>query len=259
MKRKISVVKIGGNIINDEQLLDSFLTNFSKIKNDKILIHGGGKIATQLSKRLGVETKMIEGRRVTSQDDLDNIVMVYAGLINKKIISKLQKMNCNAIGLTGADANSISAVKRSENPINYGWVGDVVSVNSDAINMFLKNGITPVFCAVSHDGMGQLLNTNADSIASEVAIKMSNDYETELIYCFEKKGVLLNVEDENSVIENINTSNYLKLKEEKIIENGMIPKLDNCFYALNNKVSKVIVGSIDSINKKCEMCTTLNL
>ena len=259
MKRKISVVKIGGNIINDGQLLDSFLTNFSKIKNDKILIHGGGKIATQLSKRLGVETKMIEGRRVTSQGDLDIIVMVYAGLINKKIISKLQKMNCNAIGLTGADANSISAVKRSENPINYGCVGDVVSVNSDAINMFLKNGIIPVFCAVSHDGMGQLLNTNADSIASEVAIKMSNDYETELIYCFEKKGVLLNVEDENSVIENINTSNYLKLKEEKINENGMIPKLDNCFYALNNKVSKVIVGSIDSINKESEMCTTLNL
>lgn len=259
MENKVSIVKIGGNIIENEQLLDEFLTNFSKIKNKKILIHGGGKAATQLSKRLGIETKMIEGRRITSQQDLDTIIMVYAGLINKKIISKLQQLNCNSVGLSGADANSVLADKRPIHPVDYGLVGDVISVNKEVITMFFKNNITPVFCAISYDGKGQLLNTNADTIASEIAIKMSEENETELIYCFEKKGVLLDKENENSVIENIDSATYTELKVKMIVDKGMIPKLDNCFYALKNKVSKVVVGNIDSISSQKEIHTTLIL
>lgn len=258
MKNKISIIKIGGNIINNEKKLDSFLADFAKIKTTKILIHGGGKIATQLNDKLGIKTIMNGGRRITSTENLDTVSMVYAGLINKKIVSKLQGNKCNALGLSGSDANCILAKKRPNYPIDYGWVGDVKAINSSTIKMFLSHGITPVFCAISHDGNGQLLNTNADTIAAEIAIAMSKYAATELIYCFEKKGVLLDVSNEHSIIKNINYKQYLALKENNTINEGMLPKIENCFNALNNKVGKVTIGHPSVINGN-EICTTLTL
>jgi acetylglutamate kinase len=242
MNNKISIVKIGGNIINDEEQLDTFLADFAKIKGPKILVHGGGVIATEFNERLGNETSMVNGRRVTSSEDLDMITMVYAGLLNKKIVSKLQGYNCNALGLTGADANSIIAVKRPAKPIDFGWVGDVKEVNGAAIDVFLQNHMTPVFCAVSHDGKGQLFNTNADTVATEIAIGMSAIYEAALVFCFEKKGVLRDVNDDESVIQQIDMTTYEELKSQGIISKGMLPKMENSFHALKNGVSKVIIG-----------------
>ena len=258
MTNKISIVKIGGNIIDDAEALDSFLADFANLKQAKVLIHGGGKVANRLNEKLGIETVMNEGRRITSAENLDTVTMVYAGLINKKIVSKLQGKECNAMGLSGSDANCILATKRPPEPIDFGEVGDVKSVNSSTIELFLSNGITPIFCAISHDGEGHLLNTNADTIASEIAIAMSGYYEVELIYCFEKKGVLEKVEDEGSIIQHIDTSKYEGLKETKKIHAGMLPKLENCFHALNNKVDKVIIGSANLINGT-ETGTTLTL
>jgi len=259
MKNKLQVVKIGGNIINDEQLLDKFLSDFAQLEGAKILVHGGGKLATELSKQLGVVTQMINGRRVTSDKDIDIVTMVYAGLINKKITAKLQGNHCNAIGLSGADANSIQASKRPASPTDYGWVGDIESVNNETIALFLENNITPVFCAISHDNKGQLLNTNADTISSEIAISMSENFEVTLIYCFEKQGVLKDVNDENSVISSINTEVYSALKKNKIIHEGMLPKMENCFHALANNVSKVKIGNINMINNTNSLYTTLTL
>ncbi|MCH2223343.1 MAG: acetylglutamate kinase [Crocinitomicaceae bacterium] len=258
MKSKISIVKIGGNIIDDPYALKTFISDFAKIKHPKILIHGGGKIANRLNEELGIKTVMNEGRRITSAKNLDTVIMVYAGLINKRIVSALQGQECNAIGLSGADANCIQASKRSVHPVDFGWVGDVKSINQSTINLFLREGITPVFCAISHDGNGQLLNTNADTIASEIAISMSNDYDTELIYCFEKSGVLQNVNDDDSIIQKINTKKYLELKTKRIINKGMLPKMENCFHALNNNVSKVIIGNSSVINND-EKCSILTL
>ena len=179
-KEKISILKIRGNIIANEEKLTAFLTLFSKIKGPKILVHGGGKSATQFSQKLGVETKMMNGRRITDKDSLDVITMVYAGLINKNIVANLQRLNCDAIGMSGADAGSILSVKRPVKDIDFGWVGDVISVNAKTINRLLSSEITPVFCAITHDGKGQLLNTNADTIAAELAIGLSEIYESHL-------------------------------------------------------------------------------
>lgn len=258
MKNKIAIIKIGGNIIDDEKTLNAFLIDFAKIDCAKILIHGGGKTASKLNEKLGIKTAMNEGRRITSTKNLDTVTMVYAGLINKKIVSKLQGNNCNALGLSGSDANCILATKRPTTPIDFGWVGDVKSINSSTINLFLSNRITPVFSAISHDGNGQLLNTNADTVAAEIAIAMSAFYETELIYCFEKKGVLQDVNDEDSVIPTINSEKYETLKEQKIINEGMLPKLENCFHALNNNVNTVIIGNTKVINNG-KTYTTLTL
>lgn len=258
MKNKLSIIKIGGHIIDDDKALQAFLSDFAKIKQAKILIHGGGKIANRLNDKLGITTVMNEGRRITSAENLETVTMVYSGLINKKIVSLLQSKNCNALGLSGVDANCILASKRPTTPIDYGWVGDIKSINHTTINLFLTKDITPVFCAISHDGKGQLLNTNADTVAAEIAIAMSKNYDTELIYCFEKKGILENINDETSIIRNINTATYRTLKTEKIINEGMLPKMENCFHALNHQVSKVIIGNPQAINNY-EMCTTLTL
>ena len=258
MKNKISIIKIGGNIINSEKTLDEFLAGFAQIKHAKILVHGGGKIASRINEELGIKTVMHQGRRITSSENLDTVTMVYAGLINKKIVSQLQANNCNALGLSGSDANCILATKRPTTPIDFGWVGDIKSINSSVINTFVSNGITPVFCAISHDGNGQLLNTNADTIASEIAIAMSEFYHTELIYCFEKRGVLEDINDENSLIRTINSERYIKLKEQKIIHEGMLPKLENCFHALNNKVNKTIIGNSKVITNN-RTCTSITL
>ncbi len=240
--KTLKVIKIGGNIIDSEDVLQTFLENFSKIKDSKILVHGGGKLATQLAGKMNVEVKMVNGRRITDKHTLDIITMVYAGKINKNIVAKLQAHQCNAIGFTGADGNSIVAEKRPVKTVDYGFAGDILKVNTNTLEILLNNNITPVFCAITHDRQGQLLNTNADTIASELAIAFANLYKTELYYCFEKNGVLQDVNDDDSVIENINTKTYKALIEQNIIADGMLPKLKNCIHAIQNKVHKVHIG-----------------
>ncbi|WP_339650898.1 acetylglutamate kinase [uncultured Maribacter sp.] len=259
MRDKLSVVKIGGNVIEDEKALDVFLTTFSKLEGLKILVHGGGKLATQLATKLGIESKLIDGRRITDKDTVDIITMVYGGLANKKIVAQLQSKNINAIGLSGADGNSIHAHKRPVKDIDYGFVGDIESIDSDLLTNLLSINLTPIFCAISHDGNGQLLNTNADTIAAEIAIGMASIYETTLYYCFEKKGVLLDITDDDSVVKHINTPKYNELLADGIIADGMIPKLHNCFYALQNNVEKVCLGDVSMLNENAELFTTLKL
>jgi len=237
------VIKIGGNIIDDNAALDHFLEGFANIKSPKILVHGGGKLATQLANQMNVEVKMMNGRRITDQTTLDIISMVYAGKISKTIVAKLQANACNAIGFTGADGNAIVSVKRPIKDLDFGFVGDVVKVNTNTLELLLNNSITPVFCAITHDEKGQLLNTNADTIASELAIAFASLFKTELYYCFEKKGVLQDVNDDDSVIEHIDTNSYKDLKDEGIIAEGMLPKLDNCFHAIAHNVYKVCIGN----------------
>jgi len=257
--RKLKIIKIGGNVINDKQELESFLNDFSDVDTLKILVHGGGKRATELSATLGLETKMIGGRRVTDEASLEIVTMVYAGLLNKNIVAKLQANNCNAIGLTGADANMILAHKRIVKDIDYGFVGDVDRIEKDTLALLLNHKITPVFAAITHNKKGQLLNTNADTIASELAKGLSGIFDVELIYCFEKKGVLLNIEDDDSVIEEINKEKYESLKKDQIIAEGMLPKLENCFESLENGVKKVIIGKPELIRKSGIKHTSLTL
>ena len=199
-KEKLSIVKIGGNIIEDDTSLDAFLKLFSNLEGKKILVHGGGKSATAMASKLGIESKMVNGRRITDKETLEVITMVYGGLVNKNIAAKLQALQIDAIGLTGADINSIKSNKRQVTNIDYGFVGDVKEVASNSIDRLIKANFTPVFCAITHDGNGQLLNTNADTIASKVAIGMSKKYDTTIYYCFELNGVLRDINDQNSVI-----------------------------------------------------------
>ena len=259
MKSKLIVIKIGGNIINDKNALNGFLKDLSKREEKIILVHGGGKLATELSDQLGIPTQMIDGRRITSKENLDIVTMVYAGLINKKITAQLQAFGKNAIGLSGADANCIASNKRPTKPIDYGFVGDIKGVNSETIQYFLEKNLLPVFCAITHDVKGQLLNTNADTIAAEVAIAMSAIFETELIYCFEKKGVLANSEDDDSVILKINKENYKQLQNDGVIHSGMLPKMKNCFHALENNVHKVLIGDTQILQHSQTIFTTLTL
>ena len=244
---KVRIVKIGGNIINDPEALEGFLDSFSALNGSLILVHGGGKKATELAKAMQVETKMIGGRRVTDSQTLEIVTMVYAGLINKNIVASLQSKGVNAIGLTGADGNVIKAHKRIVKDIDYGFAGDIDKVDQDTLNGWLQQGLTPVFSAITHDKKGQLLNTNADTIAASLAKAIADLYEVELIYCFEKKGVLLDVSDDNSVIERIDSDYYAELKEEGIIAEGMLPKMHNCFDALKGGVSKVIIGQAEML------------
>jgi acetylglutamate kinase len=253
----LKVIKIGGNIIDNEVALKQFLSDFSKINGRKILVHGGGKLATKLAEQLNVEVQMTQGRRITDSDTLDIITMVYAGKINKNIVAELQKNSCNSIGFTGADGNSIVSEKRPIKEIDYGFVGDVKSVNTTVLDTLLKMNITPVFCAITHDEKGQLLNTNADTIASELAIAFAKKYQTELYYCFEKKGVLIDVENENSLIETINRDTYKELLDSKIITEGMLPKLNNCFNAIQQHVSKVCIGKAEMLSNPTSKFTTI--
>lgn len=259
MKQKLSIIKIGGNVIENKEELSKFLTLFAHLKGQKILVHGGGKLATQLAKKLGIEAKLIDGRRITDAENLEVITMTYAGLTNKNIVVQLQANKCNAIGLSGADGNAILAHKRPVTTIDYGFAGDVDAVNSELVSKLLKADLTPVFCAMTHDGKGQLLNTNADTIAAELAIGMSEHYETTLYYCFEKKGVLMDVENEDSVVEHINTEKYGELLKGGIIADGMLPKLENCFHALNKRVRKVCIGHSAMLSSKDELFTTITL
>ena len=254
------IIKIGGNIIDDETKLSSFLKSFASIKGKKILVHGGGKLATKLADKMGVQQQMIDGRRITDAETLKIVVMVYAGYINKNIVAKLQSNGCNAIGLSGADGNLIQAHKRQHATIDYGFVGDIDSVNIDLLKTFLDKGIAVVAAPITHDATGVLLNTNADTIAQEIATALGKLYQTELIYSFEKKGVLLDVNDENSVIPQINAAYYTELKEKQLIFAGMIPKLDNAFAALQKGVNKVIIGKAEELQQLIEgnAGTTIN-
>jgi len=259
MKQKLKIVKIGGNVINDQDALSSFLTDFSKIKEPKILVHGGGKKASEMMSGLGLKPKMLHGRRVTDIATLEIVTMVYAGLLNKNITAQLQKNNCNAIGLSGVDANTILAHKRIVKDIDYGFAGDVDQVNAGTIKIFIDNNLTPIFCAITHDKNGQLLNTNADTIAAEIAKGMSEDFEVELIYCFEKLGVLADVDNDATLIEKIDFILLNFLKKSNVISEGMLPKIDNCFDALQNGVAKVIIGKPEVISNKNLKHTTLVL
>jgi len=212
MNSRLYIIKIGGNIIDDEAKLSSFLKDFAKIEESKILVHGGGKLATRLAEKMGIEQKLVDGRRVTDAETLKIVTMVYGGYINKNIVAQLQANNCNAIGLSGADGNSILSHKRQNSPMDYGYVGDIDSINADFISSLLQNNITPVFSPITCDNEGQLLNTNADTIAQELARGLSNAFEVTLIYCFEKSGLLMNLNDEGSVIPVITPFYYEELK-----------------------------------------------
>jgi acetylglutamate kinase len=256
---EVRIIKIGGNIIDDSNELKQFLTDFSKIEGYKVLVHGGGKSATKMAQNIGLVPEMIDGRRITDAPMLDVAVMIYAGQINKNIVAQLQAHNTNAMGFSGADGNLIQSEKRNHPTIDYGFVGDVKSVNAPLLQTLLSNGITPVFCAITHDKNGQLLNTNADTIASELAIALSAVFDVTLNYCFEKPGVLYDSEDDTSVIATMNANLYSKLKSEKAIHSGMIPKLDNCFNSLSKGVQKIRIGHHSMFQNEDAICTAIEL
>ena len=249
MMEKVFVIKIGGNIIDDENKLSSFLKSFSAIDGKKILIHGGGKLATRLAEQMDIPQQLIDGRRITDAETLKVVTMVYAGYINKNIVAQLQSNNCNAIGVTGADANAVLAHKRIHPKLEYGFVGDVDSINVSFFRSLLQQGLVAVIAPISHDKKGQLLNTNADTIAQETAKALSNDFSVTLIYCFEKSGVLMDAENDNSVINKINSGYYSELKQKGIVHSGMIPKLDNAFAAIKSGVEKVIIGKAEELEQ----------
>ena len=256
---KLSIVKIGGNIIDDETSLNAFLKLFSNLEGKKILVHGGGKRATHIASKLGVESQMVNGRRITDADTLEVITMVYGGLVNKNVVAKLQALNTNAIGLTGADVNSIKSDKRPVKEIDFGFVGDVKQVAHESVDKLIQADFTPVFCAITHNGNGQLLNTNADTITSQVAIGMSELYETSIYYCFELNGVLEDINDKNSVVKHINTKTYQELLDQGVITDGMLPKLENCFDALRGGVSKINMGNTSMLTQENDNFTAITL
>jgi len=246
---KLFVIKIGGNVIDNEQNLSAFLSAFASIPGKKILIHGGGKIATKIGDQLGVASNYVNGRRITDDATIDIVTMVYGGTINKNIVASLQAKGCNAIGLTGADANLIPAVKRPVKEVDFGWVGDVDAsrIPVDNCRLFLDNGIIPVFAPLTHDSQGHILNTNADTIASSIAVALSAFYDVRLVYCFEKKGVLENVEDDNSVIRLITKEKYAQLLSEGKLFAGILPKIDNAFAAIDAGVKEVLIGDANDL------------
>jgi acetylglutamate kinase len=248
MMESLYVVKIGGNIIDDEQLLSSFLKKFAAIRNKKILVHGGGRLATRMAEKMGIPQQMIDGRRITDEETLKIVTMVYAGYINKNIVARLQSLQCNSLGITGADGNSILSHKREKAGIDYGFAGDIDQVDASWFNQLILNGQTLVVAPITHDGKGQLLNTNADTIAQEIAKALSAFFEVVLIYSFEKPGVLKDVENENSVIKKLHLGYYKELRETEKIFAGMIPKLDNAFKAIEAGVQKVIIGKGEELD-----------
>ena len=243
---KLYIIKIGGNIIDDENKLSSFLQVFASIDGRKILVHGGGKLATRVAESMGIPQELKDGRRITDAETLKVITMVYAGYINKNMVVKLQAAGCNAIGLTGADGNLVTAHKRNHPAVDYGFVGDVDEVNSSLFDLLLQQNLVPVIAPLTHD-RHSLLNTNADTIAQETAKAMSSFYEVSLIYCFEKRGVLSDASDDSSAIKKISPGYYTELKEKKAISAGMLPKLDNAFEALTAGVQHISIGHADDL------------
>lgn len=238
MKEKLTIVKVGGKIVEAPETLSVLLADFAKIEGRKILVHGGGRSATRMSERLGIPTKMVDGRRITDDDTLRVVTMVYGGLVNKTIVAMLQSEDINAVGLTGADMNIVRSDKRPVRAIDYGWVGDVRAVDGKAIATLVENGYCPVVAPLTHDGKGHLLNTNADTMAAAVAMEASKTYDVSLMFCFEKKGVL---DAEGNVITSITPALYKQLKADGTIADGMIPKLDNAFECIASGVTSVFI------------------
>lgn len=255
----LKVVKIGGNVVDNPEKLERFLKDFASVEGDKILVHGGGKIATTISKALGIEAQMVGGRRVTDSETLKVVTMVYAGMVNKGIVAQLAGLGVKSFGLCGADGSTIISDRRSPEPIDFGFVGDpaVEKCSTETLEMLLSGGYQPVVAPITMDESGQLLNTNADTVAQTIAVAMSGKMEVELVYCFEKRGVLADVEDDSSVIERIDFDLYQELKESGIIVDGMLPKMDNAFRAIDRGVAKVVICSSDCIAEAGYGGTTL--
>ena len=249
--QKLTIVKVGGKVVEEPTSLHALLEDFSKLAGHKMLVHGGGRSATRLSEQLGIKAQMHEGRRITDQATLEVVTMVYAGLVNKNIVAALQAMNINALGFSGADLNLIRATKRPVTTIDYGFVGDVTGVQTDVATSLIAQGVVPVVSPITHDGKGQLLNTNADTIAAELAMAMASDFEVHVVYCFEKPGVLLDADDDHSVIDTLDYDQFKEHQLSGVISEGMIPKLDNGFNALKNGVKAVrITNTQGLINNK---------
>lgn len=239
--KKLHVIKIGGYVIDNPDCIEPFIENFAGISDRKILVHGGGKLASTLAEKLGVKQVLVEGRRITNIKTLKITTMVYGGLINKNIVAKLQKFNCNAIGFCGADGNLIRSKKREVDKVDFGYVGDITDdgINISLFDKLFEMGITPVISPISYDGNGGLLNTNADTMAANIAIALSSLYDVELTYCFEKNGVMLDTKIDDSFVRELSKEQYIDLKERGVVSNGMIPKLDNAFSALDRGVNSI--------------------
>lgn len=251
MKEKLTIVKVGGAVVEDELQLSQLLKDFSAIEGRKVLVHGGGRKATKMAERLGIETKMVDGRRITDADMLEVVTMVYGGLVNKNLVARLQANGVNALGLTGADANAIQSHKRPlKNGVDYGFVGDVDQANGEMLGRLIEAGITPVMAPLTHDGEGHILNTNADTIASETAKALADLYDVTLIFSFEKKGVLRNPDDDDSVIATINHADFARYKADGTISGGMLPKIENALNAVDAGVAKVIITLATAIDGK---------
>lgn len=248
MKKKLTIIKVGGGIVEEKDSLARLLHDFVSVEGAKLLVHGGGRSATKIAERLGVETKMVDGRRITDDAMLEVVTMVYGGLVNKNIVAGLQAEGVNALGMTGADMNILLSEKRPVKSIDYGWVGDVKAANPEALSKLIEEGVVPVIAPLTHDGMGHMLNTNADTMAGETAKAMASLYDVTLIFCFEKEGVLRDENDDNSVIDVITAPLYAVLKAEGIIKGGMIPKLDNSFATLSAGVKEVIITKASNLN-----------
>ncbi len=243
----LTIIKIGGKVLEDDRQLARALSDFARIGGPKMLVHGGGKRSDELCLQLGIEPKMVEGRRITDAATLEIVTMVYAGLLNKKVTGLLQSFGCNAIGLSGADGNAILAHKRTKGPIDYGFAGDIDAVNAPLLENLLETGLTPVLCSITHDGKGQLLNTNADTIATVAAAAMAPRYHATLKFCFEKKGVLANPVDETSVIPRLDQADYARYRQNGVINAGMVPKIENALDAKKAGVAEVRICGVGSI------------
>ena len=248
-KEKLTLIKVGGKIVEEEETLKDLLRDFSRIEGFKALVHGGGRSATKLSERLGIESRMVNGRRVTDAATLRVVTMVYGGLVNKSIVAGLQALGVNALGLTGADMNIICSEKRPVAEVDYGFVGDVKAVNADLLAMLIREGIVPVLAPLTHDGKGHILNTNADTIAGETAKALAKHFDVSLVFCFEKKGVLWDETDDESVIPELNRTMFKQLVEEGVIQGGMIPKLENAFQAVDAGVKEVVITQASEIHQ----------
>ena len=244
---KLTIIKVGGKIVEEEATLRKLLQDFSALEGYKILVHGGGRSATKIASQLGIESQMVEGRRITDAETLKVVTMVYGGLVNKNIVAGLQSLNVNALGLTGADMNLIRSEKRPVTTVDYGYVGDVKEVNATLLVSLIKQGIVPVLAPLTHDKEGNMLNTNADTIAGETAKALATSFDVTLVYCFEKKGVLRDENDDNTLIPLINRNTFTQLVTEGIIQGGMIPKLENSFQAIEAGVKEVIISKADAI------------
>lgn len=246
---KLTLIKVGGKIVEEPETLQQLLRDFSSIEGYKVLVHGGGRSATKVAAQLGIESKMVNGRRITDADMLNVVTMVYGGLVNKNIVAGLQSLGINALGLTGADMNIMRSDKRPVKDVDYGFVGDVKEVNADLLSSLIRQGIVPVLAPLTHDKQGHMLNTNADTIAGEAAKALAKYFDVTLMFCFEKKGVLRDENDDDSVIPEINREAFNEYVEAGIIQGGMIPKLENAYQAIDAGVKEVIITQASEIHK----------